>query len=86
MAMLRWTPCGERLASKRKCINAGEPRDNPATSGPNPVSSSVWNYESPLMQRREEHDLVRTAILCRSMYAALEVVQNNISSRPSHVN
>jgi hypothetical protein len=43
MAMLRGTPSGQCLASNRKCISAGEPNDKPATKGPRPISSSVWN-------------------------------------------
>ena len=35
------------LALIRKCIKAGEPRDKPATTGPNPISLSLWNYRGP---------------------------------------
>lgn len=43
MAILRGTPSGQCLANSRKCISAGEPKDKPATKGPKPISSSVWN-------------------------------------------
>ena len=33
--------CGSCLALIRKCIKAGEPRDKPATTGPNPISLSL---------------------------------------------
>jgi len=54
-------------------MNAGEPKDTPATTGPSPRSASLWNYKE---QHEQDSELVygtekHTAIFCRSMYAAL---------------
>lgn len=85
MAMLRGTPSGQYFASNRKCISAGEPSDKPATKGPKPISSSVWNCTGDQRCRcRDTEEPMRTAIFCRSIYAALinKIVSARVECAP----
>ncbi len=63
---------GSNLLHGLKCINAGAPRDNPATTGPNPFSASLWNLEAKLNQTDRNYikeTVSHTAIFCLHIYA-----------------